>query len=431
MSKKVKEGWKKVRLGELGEFKNGVNFSREFKGQGIRLINVKDIFKGGRTIDFGSLDYVDLGDMRGIEKYFVQKNDIFFVRSSVKRDGIGLVSLAKRSDNETIHCGFVIRFRPLNLNVDSLFLTYLLRSPYYRQTLIGLSGGSAIVNISQDTLASLTLTLPPLYVQRKIASILSAYDDLIENNLRRIKILEEMAQMIYREWFVHFRFPGHEKVRMVKSELGMIPEGWEVRRLATLVETQYGYTETASDEEIGPKFLRGTDINKNSFIDWSNVPYCQIPESKLQNYRLSVGDIVVIRMADPGKVGIVEKEINAIFASYLVRLKIKSPNFSPYFLFYFLLSDQYQGYITGASTGTTRKSASAGVITDVDVAVPSVDLREMFEEKIVVIRKMLNNLLDRNTNLRQTRDLLLPKLISGEIEVEKIDIKILEENSNV
>lgn len=131
-------------------------------------------------------------------------------------------------------------------------------------------------------------------------------------------------------------------------------------------------------------------------------------------------------MADPGKVGIVEKEVDAIFASYLIRLKLKSPKLSSYYLFYFLLSDRYQGYVTGASTGTTRKSASAGVITDIDMIIPTNGICKQFEEQILVIRRMLNNLLEKNSNLRRTRDLLLPKLISGKIDVEELDINLEE-----
>src|SRR5436309_14541038 len=129
-------------------------------------------------------------------------------------------------------------------------------------------------------------------------------------------------------------------------------------------------------------------------------------------------------MADPGKVGIVEKQIDAVFASYLIRLHITSPSISPYYLFYFLLSDRYQSYVTGASTGTTRKSASAGVITDIDMIIPADDIRDLFERQISTLRQILNNLLEKNSNLRQTRDLLLPKLISGEVDMEGLDIHI-------
>ncbi|MFH1933621.1 MAG: restriction endonuclease subunit S [Pseudomonadota bacterium] len=158
------------------------------------------------------------------------------------------------------------------------FVYYLLKTNLDMIQTYG--SGTIFRAINKAETNNLPFTVPSLPTQHKIAAILSAYDDLIENNLRRIKILEEMAQTIYREWFVKFRFPGHENVRMVDSPLGKIPEGWEVANLSDLVDTQYGYTESATVEKVGPKFLRGTDINKTSFVDWSQVPYCPIPANK-------------------------------------------------------------------------------------------------------------------------------------------------------
>ena len=295
---------------------------------------------------------------------------------------------------------------------------------YFLQTL-GLqqfNSGAAVPTLNRNDLDTLELKIHNLPTQRKIAAVLSAYDDLIENNTRRIKILEEMASTIYREWFVEFRFPGHEGVEMVESELGLIPQGWEVQKLSDLVETQYGYTESATEEEVGPKFVRGKDMNKNSYIDWDTVPFCPIESEKYAKYQLHADDILVIRMADPGKVAIIEKEIDAVFASYLIRLKLISNRLSPYYLFYTLLDERYQNYIYGASTGTTRKSASAGVITSFDLLIPADELRDRFEKMIASLRNTLNSLLEKNVNLRQTRDLLLPKLISGEIDVSELDI---------
>jgi len=281
-----------------------------------------------------------------------------------------------------------------------------------------------MASLNQGIIGRIELPIPPLPTQKKIASVLSAYDDLIENNERRIKILEEMAQSIYREWFVNYRFPGHENVRMVDSERGEIPEKWEVKQLSELVTTQYGFTESATDTEVGPKFVRGTDINKTSYIEWDNVPFCPISDADRAKYKLAKGDIVVIRMADPGKVGIIEADIDAVFASYLIRLSRKNDELDAYYLFYFLLSDEYQDYVTGASTGTTRKSASAPLITNISVCIPPKDIQEQFENCISNLRTLLNMLLQRNQNLRQTRDLLLPKLISGELDVEELDIAV-------
>ena len=259
--------------------------------------------------------------------------------------------------------------------------------------------------------------LPPLPTQKRIAGVLSAYDELIENSQRRIKILESMARALYREWFVQFRFPGHESVSLVSSSLGDIPQGWEVIKLADVVTTQYGYTESANEEPVGPKYLRGMDINKTSFIDWSMAPYCPISPENYEKYRLSVGDVVVIRMADPGKIGIVEQEVDAVFASYLIRVTPKNSRLSPYFLFYLMESAEYYGFITGASTGSTRKSASAGVITEYQFVLPPQELVEEFEQRVSEIRLMLTITLRKIVNLRRTRDLLLPRLLSGQIDV--------------
>lgn len=327
-------------------------------------------------------------------------------------------------------CGFgsteFFVFRAKDGISDSDYVYYLALSDIIRKPAeASMFGASGRQRADLSVIENIEIDPPSLPIQKKIAGILSAYDDLIENNSRRIKILEEMAQTIYQEWFVKFRFPGHEKARMVDSPLGKIPEGWEVKRLSTIVDTQYGYTESASEEVIGPKFLRGKDINKNSYINWDEVPYCKIDDSEYPRYKLNTGDIVIIRMADPGKVGIVEREVEAIFASYLIRLTIKN-GLDPYYLFHFLLSNRYQSYITGASTGTTRKSASAGVITDIDLMIPDKEALKKFSALITPLRQLLNKLLQKNENLKRTHDLLLPKLISGEIDVEDLDVDVGE-----
>ena len=119
---------------------------------------------------------------------------------------------------------------------DPLFVRYLL-------TLLNFSSqnaAGAVPGVNRNALHLLPVRVPSVLMQRRIAAILSAYDDLIENNLRRIKILEEMAQTLYREWFVNFRFPGHENVRMVESELGPIPEGWGAKKLGNVLTLEYG-----------------------------------------------------------------------------------------------------------------------------------------------------------------------------------------------
>ena len=316
----------------------------------------------------------------------------------------------------------VIVFRPKNRKqTDSRFLYYVLSSDAFIQATVTASKGTKMPRGDKEAMKRYEIPLPPLPIQHRIAGILSAYDELIENSQRRIKILEEMSRALYREWFVHFRFPGHESVPLVPSAIGDIPQGWEVRKLADFVTTKYGYTESTNVEPVGPKYLRGMDINKSSFIDWSQVPYCPISQEDHETYRLKVGDVLVIRMADPGKVGIVEQEVDAVFASYLIRMAPKDKRLSPYFLFYLMESAEYYAFITGASTGTTRKSASAGVIAEYPFALPPLGLVEQFERRASEFRSLLTTLLEQVVNLRRTRDLLLPRLLSGQIDVEALD----------
>lgn len=305
--------------------------------------------------------------------------------------------------------------RPDRSRVEPTFLNYLLNGPHVQALIQAKTNGATVPHLNMKDVRAMQLPkLPPLPIQRRIAGILSAYDELIANSQRRIKILESMARALYREWFVHFRFPGHESA----PPPGEVPRGWEVTKLAELVTTRYGYTESTNESPVGPKYLRGMDMNKTSYIDWSQVPYCVISDEDKRSYAVKRGDVFVIRMADPGKVSIVEEDVDAVFASYLIRVRPIDDRLRPYFLFHLLDSPAYQRYISGASTGTTRKSASAGVITDFRFALPPKSLVAEFEARVATTREMLVTLLKQVQNLRRTRDLLLPRLLSGQIDVE-------------
>ena len=389
---------------------------------GYPLIKAKEIVGG--KINFDSCDQITEEEhLKVISRSKPEYGDTLFAHI-----GASLGEAAFVKTHRPFSIKNVALFKPNDKIIDPRYLYYLVISPAFQGLAKQTKTGSAQPFLSLGHLRAHRIVYhEELNAQRKIASILSAYDDLIENNLRRIKILEEMAQNLYREWFVKFRFPGHENVRFVDSPMGRTPEGWEVEKLSELVTTQYGYTESAQEKPIGPKYLRGMDINKSTYIDWNSVPYCAIADEQFSKYQLSEGDIVVIRMADPGKVGIVESNVRAVFASYLVRLTRTSNRIGPYYLFYFLIDEQYQGYITGASTGTTRKSASAGVLTSIDIVYPPASILSEFENQVRILRRFLINIVERNTTLRHTRDLLLPKLISGEVDVSELDVTILEE----
>ncbi len=418
--------WQTVKLGDLFQIKHGYAFKGEyFAEQGPYIV-----LTPGNFFDEGGFKYKEQEKFYGgkfPQEYILNEGDVIIAMTEQKRGLLGSTAIVPKS-------GYYLHNQRLGLinnlderRVSKLYLYYLFNTWIVRDQIQATANGTKVRHTSPNRIYQLDVPLPPLETQHRIAAILSAYDDLIENNTQRIKLLEQAAHDLYREWFVEFRFPGYESVSLVDSgtDYGMIPQGWEVVPLSEIIDTQYGYTESAQPAPIGPKYLRGMDINKNSYIDWHSVPYCPIGGDKYEKFKVERDDVFMIRMADPGKVGIMERDdINAVFASYLVRWSIKDTRLHPYYLFYYLTSDEYQGYITGASTGTTRKSASAQVMTDKDLLIPERNVAELFETQIRELRDLLNNLLKKNNALGEARDLLLPHLVSGQVDVSDVEVEV-------
>ncbi len=263
------------------------------------------------------------------------------------------------------------------------------------------------------------LPLPSLGTQQKITVILSAYDDLIDANQRRIALLERMSEEIYREWFVRLRFPGHEKTKLIKG----VPAGWRVAKLGEIAKTQYGFTASASADEQGPKFLRITDIVPAQ-IDWDSVPNCQIGEADEAKYLLREGDIVIARTG--ATVGYA-KRINkrhpkAVFASYLVRIVPTSP-IDSVFLGTAIESKAFKEFIWMFVTGAAQPQANATTMALFPVLYPKRDLMEGFNEIVQPMIDQRELLAVQSRELKRTRDLLLPRLISGKLSVEDLAIE--------
>jgi len=232
--------------------------------------------------------------------------------------------------------------------------------------------------------------------QRKIPGILSAYDDLIENNLRRIKVLEEMAQSLYREWFVHFRFPrnpseasakagGHESVKLVDSALGQIPEGWEVKKLEEVLDLKYG------------KALKKEDRRDGQFPVFGSSGIVGHHDSRL----VEGPGIIVGRKGNVGSVFWCDEDFFVIDTAYFVVSLLPLR-----FLFYVLPTLNFINS-DAAVPGLSRNQAYT-----LEVVVPPVALLTKFCEYAESFEQLSLTLKRRNQNLRQTRDLLLPKLLS-------------------
>ncbi|RKY41130.1 MAG: hypothetical protein DRP76_00575 [Candidatus Omnitrophota bacterium] len=313
-----------------------------------------------------------------------------------------------------------------NKDTNPLFLFYQLkiREDEFRDT----TTGTGIPHVDKQNLLLKEIIYPSPPEQSRIAKVLSWFDDLIENKKRQNEILEKTAMAIFKSWFIDFEpfsakggsATGRKDSEFVDSELGRIPKGWEVRELRRVVNTQYGLT--ASSEDIGDtKLLRITDINKTFVIDWDNVPYCNIAEDKLLKYELKDKDIVISRIADIGKVAIIEDPPKSVFASYLIRLKPKLNKITPYYLYYWLKSPSYQEYIEGAAEGSTRQNTNAEVIKSGPILIPDEKVIREFEKIAENIRSKIILNQKQIMILRKIRDTLLPLLVFGKLRVEEVD----------
>lgn len=292
---------------------------------------------------------------------------------------------------------------------------------------------------------SLPLQYPTLPTQRKIAAILSAYDDLIENNTRRIAILEDMAHLLYREWFVHFRFPGHETVKLVDSPLGKMPEGWEVRTYSELLRSYlgggWGSEETTTKEDCETVVVRGTDFRDIMSGTTIRAPRRYISASSFEVRRLKEGDLIVENSVNaktrcvgsnlrvtPGVLKRLEGK--AIAASFCKVFRFKIPpiaTLAHLHMKYLHESGEMAFFQNVAANGIGNFQAKRFVETECLIIPKNQELLTHMLEFLNLLTSSTYS--DQIFNLRTTRDLLLPKLISGEIDVSELEIQVPEVES--
>jgi len=323
---------------------------------------------------------------------------------------------------------FVFRARPEV--ADPGYIYYLAKSDIIRMPAAkSMSGASGRQRANLESIINLEVPAPPLPIQRKIASILSAYDDLIENNLRRIKILEEMAQNLYREWFVKFRFPGHEKVRFVDSELGKIPEGWEIDKVGNTFTILGGgtpskkipaYWKHGTINWYTPSDLTGCNL---MFMDRSGT---KITELGLKKSSAKLFPPYSVMMTSRATLGVLAINTTEACTNQGFITCIPNQRVPLYFMYHWLKENV--DYFISLGTGATFKEITKGLFKTVELAIPDQNIVYCFEDKVQPIVQNILNLQRKNNILRQTRDLLLPKLISGELDVSELDIKMPEEN---
>ena len=321
-----------------------------------------------------------------------RKGDVILTREAP----LGEVGMLRSNDHVFLGQRLV-SYRANPKKLDNRFLLYAFQHDDLQGQIKGLGSGATVEHMRVPDCEKLTLPLPSLDEQRRIASILSAYDDLIENNTRRIAILEEMARRIYEEWFVRFRFPGHEKVRMVESELGLIPEGWSVGRLDDAIVLQRGFDLPAKDRQPGEyPVIAATGVHG------SNI------EGKVKGPGVVTG-----RSGSLGTVLYIHEDHWPLNTTLWVK---EFKHATPLFAYYLLKGLDFAGLNAGAAVPTLNRND----VHAIRVSLPPDTLLSAFDNIVQPVFNLLRTLTQKNTNLRATRDLLLPKLISGELDVSRL-----------
>lgn len=388
----------KAKLGEFAIFRNGMNFGKEDYGKGIKYVGVPD-FWNKFIPDYDTLR--EISTELTTNEDLLREGDVVFVRSNGNKDLVGRSMLIKNLSIPLTYSGFCIRARITKANLNATFFAYYAQSELFRKSLSNPCAGTNISNLNQDLLKNAYIPLPPLPIQRRIADILSAYDDLIENNRKQIALLEEAAQRLYREWFVDFRFPGHETAEWENG----LPKGWRKVLLTDMADIQYGYAFNGAlfnSEQKGMPIIRIRNIPKGTTEDYTT----EIADNR---YVVHNGDILV------GMDG--EFHINTWSGddAYLVqRTLCIHPKYNEHkgYLLNAIYAPikYYEKTITGATVGHLGKSH----IDKIFILKVADDLYKPFAQ-ILNNQQILKNY---NRRLQIARDSLLPRLMSGELEVK-------------
>ncbi len=370
---------------------DGTHDSPKLQSSGVPFIKGKHISKG--FVDFDSCDFITEADhAEACRRVRPQSGDVLF-------SNIGSVGdTARVPPGREFSIKNVALFRPDPGKIDPRYFYYLVVNPTFKESILSLKSGSAQPFLTLGSLRGFEATYhTDRPQQRRIASILSAYDDLIENNYRRIAILEEMARRIYEEWFVRFRFPGHETERMVESELGPVPNGWKVQRLDELAEIR------------GGKQLEKESIS----LDGTYPVYGGNGIQGFSEISTHRGFVIAF-----GRVGAYCGSIHWSLCGAWLNNNSSSvvPHDYPELILQHLLNFDF-GPLRG---GAAQPFISNGALAGAKFAMPSDEIARRFVQILNPMRCSQHRLIRSISNLRITRDLLLPKLISGELDLSAL-----------
>ena len=423
-----------VKLGDLCEIKSGKRLPQncDFADRKTQFpyIRARDI-KNGR-ISTEDLVYIEADVQKRIKKYIIEKDDIAI---TIVGASVGDVGYAEECVNGYNLTENAVRLTSYNEKVYSKYLFYVLYQKQYRDYMQLIAGAAAQPKLGIYKIKQICVELPEMSAQIKIASIISQHDALIENNNKRIKLLEQMAENLYKEWFVRFRFPDYQNTEFENSALGKIPKTFSVVKIKDVIDDYigggWGNDDSDKSFSIGAYVIRGTDFPN---IKKGNISSCPFRYHKASNYssrRLKKDDIIIevsggTAEQPVGRTIIIPEDIinrfggKVICASFCKMLRLKHNAISPMYFIYWMnylyqsrIIDKFQLQSTGIINFKFEYFLRKG-----DVLLPSQDIMIDFANKVKKIKDQINKIAEISDNLIKQRDMLLPRLMSGKLELK-------------
>ena len=412
MKIKLNDKWTIKTAKELYTYTSGISKGSQFFGTGYPYLTFTEIFHNYFVPD--ELTSLVQSNDRERENCSIKRGDVFLTRTSETDNELGMSCVALKDYPNATFNGFTKRLRPLTDDVIPEYAGFYFRSPIFRAAVTSMSSIITRASLNEKMLDKLPVCYPSKKAQQKIASVLSAYDNLIQNYKKQIEALQTAASELYKEWFVRFRFPGWQNA---KFENG-IPEGWKVERIGTLYDSTSGGTPSREHEEY---FQKGT----YPWIKTGELKDCPIIETeeaitdeaiKHSSAKLFEKDSLIIAMygATIGQLGINKMKATCNQACCVLRPK-KDKAFGIYYLFHFFKENRE--FIIGLGNGAAQQNLSQVLINKLKIVNPNKEILEIFEEKESMFFEKIYHLQQQITNLTQQRDLLLPRLMSGKLEV--------------
>jgi len=391
---KLAELCRDITVGHVGKM------SDRYVASGVPFLRSQDIEPN--CVNLSTIKFIPQDFHRELRKSRLRPGDVVMVRTGYP--GTAAVVPVSLPD---ANCADLVIARP-GPQLDPHFLAYSMNSPWGRGVVRGSLVGVAQQHFNVKVAANLRLPSPPLPIQRRIASILGAYDDLIEVNRRRIAVLEEMARRLFDEWFVHFRFPGHEGHKMVETEHGRLPEGWRLSAFSEIASFVNGYAFKPSDwGGSGLPIVKIKELKEG--VTAQTPRYASEIDSR---FRLNNGDILFSWSADLD--AYVWAHGPAWLNQHLFLVRPYQPMRSA---FLFLALRTQMPRFRALSQGTTMRHIKRAALDQVRTVVPSAERIEMFESVAGPMVKLSVAITRSTQRLAASRDLLLPRLISGDLSV--------------